>query len=183
MSIVMVGSTSGSVTLQEPAIAGTTVLDLPAASGTVMVSGNQPAFYAYSSGSVSFSQGVETKVTLNTEAYDTASCFNTSTSRFTPNVAGYYSFSSNIQGTFGGSISASYMIAIIYKNGSPYSLSGTQPVNGNYLTSTCSAIIYLNGSTDYVELYCGQNNGGTFTLQNQGNTYGTYLCGCLVRTA
>jgi len=41
MSIVLVGSTSGSVTLQEPAVAGTTVLDLPAVSGTVgLVSGN-----------------------------------------------------------------------------------------------------------------------------------------------
>ncbi len=35
MSIVLVGSTSGSITLQEPAVAGTTVLDLPATSGTV----------------------------------------------------------------------------------------------------------------------------------------------------
>lgn len=36
MSIVLVGSTSGSITLQEPAIAGTTVLDLPAVSGTIL---------------------------------------------------------------------------------------------------------------------------------------------------
>jgi hypothetical protein len=34
MSIVLVGSTSGSVTLQEPAVAGTTVLTLPATTGT-----------------------------------------------------------------------------------------------------------------------------------------------------
>jgi hypothetical protein len=41
MSIVLQGSTSGSITLQEPAVAGTTVLDLPATSGTVgLVSGN-----------------------------------------------------------------------------------------------------------------------------------------------
>jgi hypothetical protein len=39
MSIVLVGATSGSVTLQEPAIAGTTVLNLPATSGTVIVTG------------------------------------------------------------------------------------------------------------------------------------------------
>jgi hypothetical protein len=38
MSIVLVGSTSGSITLQEPAIAGTTVLDLPATSGTILTS-------------------------------------------------------------------------------------------------------------------------------------------------
>jgi hypothetical protein len=37
MSLVLSGSTSGSVTLQEPAIAGTTVLDLPATSGNVVV--------------------------------------------------------------------------------------------------------------------------------------------------
>jgi hypothetical protein len=37
MSIVLVGSTSEvSVTLQEPAVAGTTVLDLPAVSGTIL---------------------------------------------------------------------------------------------------------------------------------------------------
>jgi hypothetical protein len=40
MSIVLQGSTSGSVTLQEPAIAGTTVLDLPATSGTVLTTGS-----------------------------------------------------------------------------------------------------------------------------------------------
>ena len=40
MSIVLVGSTSGSVTLQEPAVAGTTVLDLPAVSGTIITTGS-----------------------------------------------------------------------------------------------------------------------------------------------
>ena len=35
MSVVLFGSTSGSVTLQEPAVAGTTVLDLPATTGTM----------------------------------------------------------------------------------------------------------------------------------------------------
>jgi hypothetical protein len=36
MSIVLVGSTSGSCTLQEQAVAGTTVLTLPTTSGTVL---------------------------------------------------------------------------------------------------------------------------------------------------
>jgi hypothetical protein len=43
MSIVLVGSTSGSVTLQEPAVAGTTVFNLPATSGTVVVTGTTPS--------------------------------------------------------------------------------------------------------------------------------------------
>jgi hypothetical protein len=37
MSIVLLGSTSGSVTLQEPAVAGSTTLTLPATTGTVVV--------------------------------------------------------------------------------------------------------------------------------------------------
>ena len=41
MSIVLVGSTSGSITLQEPAVAGTTVLDLPATSGTILTTASQ----------------------------------------------------------------------------------------------------------------------------------------------
>ena len=43
MSIVLLGSTSGSVTLQEPAVAGTTVFTLPATSGTVVVTGTTPS--------------------------------------------------------------------------------------------------------------------------------------------
>jgi hypothetical protein len=44
MSLVLLGSTSGSVTLQEPAIAGSTVIDLPATSGTMAVTGGSPSF-------------------------------------------------------------------------------------------------------------------------------------------
>ena len=40
MSIVIVGSTSGSITLQEPAVAGSTVLTLPAVSGTLVTTGS-----------------------------------------------------------------------------------------------------------------------------------------------
>jgi hypothetical protein len=36
MSLILQGSTSGSVTLQEPAVSGTTVLTLPAVTGTVL---------------------------------------------------------------------------------------------------------------------------------------------------
>ena len=37
MSVVLLGSTSGSVTLQEPAVAGSTTINLPATSGTMAV--------------------------------------------------------------------------------------------------------------------------------------------------
>jgi hypothetical protein len=40
MSIVLIGSTSGSCTLQEQAVAGTTVLTLPTTSGTILTTGS-----------------------------------------------------------------------------------------------------------------------------------------------
>jgi hypothetical protein len=43
MSLVLMGSTSGSVTLQEPAVAGSTVLNLPATTGTVGLTTSQIA--------------------------------------------------------------------------------------------------------------------------------------------
>jgi hypothetical protein len=48
MSIVLVGSTSGSITLQEPAVAGTTVLDLPAVSGTIALTSQTQTFMVVS---------------------------------------------------------------------------------------------------------------------------------------
>ena len=42
-AIVVAGDTSGSVTLQAPAVSGTTVLTLPATTGTVALTSNIPA--------------------------------------------------------------------------------------------------------------------------------------------
>lgn len=45
-SLVIAGDTSGTVTLQAPAVAGTTVMTLPATSGTVVVSGATATYTA-----------------------------------------------------------------------------------------------------------------------------------------
>jgi hypothetical protein len=50
MSIVLLGSSSGSVTLQEPAVAGSTVIDLPATSGTMAVLPTSTSVLAEASG-------------------------------------------------------------------------------------------------------------------------------------
>lgn len=46
MSIVLMGSTSGSITLQEPAVAGSNTISLPAVTGTVVVAGQNSAITA-----------------------------------------------------------------------------------------------------------------------------------------
>lgn len=142
------------------------------------VAGNGPAFSAYLSSNTAFTSGTTTKVTLDTEIFDTANCF--SSSRFTPNVGGYYQINGKIRITgtgLEGSVS-------IYKNGSLLTL-------GTYVNSTCtvvfstvSVVVYLNGTTDYVELYgyAGTTAGSpTFQAISVGNT--CEMNGCLVRAA
>jgi hypothetical protein len=148
--VIIAGDTSGTITLQAPAVSGSTVLTLPAATGTVMVSGNMPAFSAYAGSSQSVTNNTFTKVQINTEIFDTANCFDSTTNyRFTPNVAGYYQVNAVIRAT--GTMTA--ILIAVYKNGSVYAR-GTE-FNSTVGTPQIvfSNIIYMNGSTDYIELY------------------------------
>ena len=175
MSIVLQSSGGGSVTIAEPATASNFTQTLPAATGTVMVSGNMPAFSAYPSTGQSYSQSTWTKVTLGTEAFDTNNNFASST--FTPTVAGYYQINAtaNPQGTAmtQGGVS-------IYKNGSAYQylsiLSST--ISGS--TYTTSSLIYMNGSSDYVEMYVFSNGTSPSIGSAQANVQ---FNGVLVRAA
>jgi hypothetical protein len=172
-SLVINGDTSGSITLSAPAVAGSTTYTLPAATGTVMVSGNMPAVSAVASSDQSFGAGVSTKVLFQTEVFDTNNCFASST--FTPNVAGYYLISSN----FAMNANSSNEVTIrLFKNGVEVTRLGRNPGNSSYpLYINGSYIISLNGTTDYVDIYC-------FTQAALGSEYSyTYFNGCLIRAA
>ncbi len=142
------------------------------------VAGTGPAFSAYSNSAQSISSGTWTKIQCNTEEFDTNSNFdNTTNYRFTPTVAGYY----RITGNFNPQATSTLLIASIYKNGSRFkdfsalfaSTSGGS-VNGN-------ALIYFNGSTDYVEFYGYQGSGSSTPITTGVN--GTYFQASMVRGA
>ncbi len=190
MSIVLLGSTSGSCTLQEQAVAGNTVLTLPTTSGTVLTSTSSssdlpssikgPAFSAYRNGTQSaITSGVFTKVQLNAEEFDTANCFDSTTNfRFTPNVAGYYQINGAVSPS---AFSGNYLISLIYKNGSIYKNGANfAPNSAAGATTTVSSLVYLNGTTDYVELYILAQ--GTPFL-NGTQVADTYFNGAMVRAA
>lgn len=106
---------------------------------------NAPAFSAYANAQTSLASGAQTKVNFQVEDFDTNSNF--ASSRFTPTVAGYYQLNARIQ--FSGS--ATNVAAYIHKN-------GTQVLVGQYIpgslsgpVATVSGLVYLNGTTDYVE--------------------------------
>ena len=168
-SVVISGDSSGSVTLTVPAAAGTNTITLPAVSGTVMVNG--PAFSAYQSSAQTVSGSTYTKVTFTTEEFDTNSNYNTSTSTFTPTVAGYYQVSFGV-----GMTSPSNIYCMIYKNGSVFKYG--QYITPGYQTNM-STLIQMNGSTDYLEAYVFINTGQALTA----GVAATYFQASLVRAA
>lgn len=159
-SIVISGDTSGTVSLTVPAVAGTNTITLPASSGTVMVSGAMPAFSAYSSVATPVSNATWTKIGFQTKEYDTASAYDATTNyRFQPQVAGYYQV--NGQTTFGITSNTLWALAAIYKNGTAYKYGINANGSGNGLLVSANTLVFLNGSTDYIEFYGYQNSGST----------------------
>ena len=95
--------------------------------------------------------------------------------------SGYYQVSGQIE--FSSSILR--VSNAIYKNGSQFK-QGTMPTNfqsaGSPMASVVSALVYMNGTTDYIELYAWQNGGSTETLiANSGFT--SYFQAFLARAA
>lgn len=108
-----------------------------------------PAFSAYQNISQAIPSTTWTKVRLQMEEFDTDNAFDSTTNyRFQPTVAGYYQANCGIAVVTTGS----QVICAIYKNGSVYKL-GAQPNGTVTFGNTASALVYLNGSTDYIEFY------------------------------
>jgi len=145
-------SGTGIFTIASPNSNTNRTLTLPDNTGTVLttasgVAVNGPAFSAYRGTSAqSISGSTFTKVQIQTEEFDTASCYDNSTNyRFTPNVAGYYQVNGSIY--VSGTLTRAFII--VYKNGSEFKR-GTDISTSNPIVS---CLIYLNGTTDYVELF------------------------------
>lgn len=170
MPIKLITSGGGSAILTPTSKATDYTLTVPAVTANVITSadsntitqamfstglaGTGPAFSAKPSVSQSVTSGTYTKVNLGTENFDTNNCFDNVTNyRFTPNVAGYYQFNALLYQS--SSSSANYVWPIIYKNGN-LGLAGVSagPASGLDGSSSVSGLLYMNGTTDYVELYC-----------------------------
>lgn len=140
-----------------------------------------PAFRAYLSADQTVTSAVTTKVAFNAETFDTGGCFDSTTNyRFTPNVAGYYHFDYLVSEA-GTTITAGGAAAYLYKN-------GTKITEGDYgapaaANSRCggSDLVYMNGTTDYVEVFGFV--AGTGTMKFISGTTETRFSGHFVRGA
>jgi hypothetical protein len=138
---------------------------------TAASQGGVPAFSAYSNANQTISSGTFTKINLAVEDFDTNNNF--SSSRFTPTVAGYYQCNWGVRCE-----GITTLESALYKNGS-LSCTGST-VGANSFVSTGSHLVFLNGTTDYVELYCAQYAGSSQSITGNQNTR---LSGSMVRTA
>jgi hypothetical protein len=179
MSIVLQSTGGGSVTINEPTTATNYTVTLPAATGTVMVSGNMPAFSAYATTDQSVTNNTNTKITFSTEDFDTNNNFASST--FTPTVAGYYQINGILRGKTTTLLTG--MFITLYKNGSAYSRGqdGTGSIAEGQVVG--SWLVFMNGSTDYLELYGAVVSTGTNAFGANSAPITSRFSGLLVRAS
>ena len=138
-----------------------------------------PAFSAFRATSTqSFSANTWTKVELNAEDFDTDACFDPTTNyRFTPNKAGKYQFNNVLN--INASTSNRLLIAL-YKNGAAEMRIFDDNVNSGAVEGG-SALIDMNGTTDYIELYV-QSAATSPTITTRSGGSGTTLSGVWIRS-
>ena len=150
---------------------------------TISTSGNislpataAPCFSAYQSTTQSIPNAAPgTKLQFQTKEFDTANAYDNVTNfRFTPLVAGYY----QINGSYSESGTAAGQIYVmIYKNGVEAKRGSQISVNATGVIA--SALIFLNGSTDYAEIFVYQSTGAA--VNTNASSFLTYFQAAFVR--
>ena len=137
---------------------------------------NTPAFRAERSSSQSISNATNTKIQFNDENFDTDNCYdNTTNYRFTPNVAGKYFVYAQISSYGGATDALKEVNPAIRRNGSNFSRSSIGWVSAtdyfHVATSYLSAVVDMNGTTDYVEVFQYADATSTPNVQGSGFSY------------
>jgi hypothetical protein len=160
---------SSATATNEITLGDTNITPSKVRTGNGSILANTPAFMVFNNGATqSISTSTWTEVTkYNTELFDSDSAFNTTTSRFTPLVAGKYFFTAQI-GIVGGS-AAGFNGMMITKNGNVTGNSTSELFTQTALAIgvgefRINGILTMNGTTDYVSVHINQQTGGTKTI-------------------
>ena len=126
-----------------------------------------PAFRAYQGSNQTIATSTDTTIVYNTETFDTDSCFNTTNYRFTPNLAGYYHVYATLTWNPTNNVGSGWdAIQVLRKNGSEVSRHAIFIDTQDWLSSQLEDLVYLNGSSDYVDVYAWHNRGGDEYMVN-----------------
>jgi hypothetical protein len=171
------GSTKIAITSAGAAVTGT----LSASGGITVGASAAPAFSVYLNTNQSISANTYTKISFDTEDFDTNNNFDTTTNRrFTPTIAGYYQF--DLTACPYTNAGTSEVNLAFYKNGSIYSETRNSGLTTNYGLNNFSQLIYCNGSTDYIEFYIKVPSQASTIAGGGGFTY-TRVSGFMARSA
>lgn len=138
--------------------------------------GNGPAFRAYQNVAQTITN-TPSKVLFQAENFDYGSAYDVATSRFQPTVAGVYKIDWTVGGAFSGN---TYVQVHLYKNGALYSEGAIDSTAGVYRGIGGSDLVYLNGTTDYVEVFGSLTGASNLSTALSGSTH---LSGFLARAA
>jgi len=139
---------------------------------------NTPAFSAERSGDQSISNGTRTTILFNNEFYDSSSAYDTSTGKFTPQVAGKYYVSANVQLTADNYTNLNLGFIELYKNAAVIS-EGVFDMRNNpprSVSPSVIAIVDMNGSSDFllIQAYVSETGlGGTMAVRDM-STFQAY---------
>ena len=146
------------------------------------VTTNGPAFSVYRNATQLLPTGTYSVVQLNTEEFDTAAAFDSTTNyRFQPAVAGYYLITGQamLAAAAGG-----VGICAIFKNGNMHKRGSLAQIHsGDGVGSVVTTLMYFNGTTDYIDLRVFQSSGGNLNLIFNNAGAENRLDGFLARAA
>lgn len=114
-----------------------------------------------------------TKINFNAELFDTDGEFDVSNSRWTPKTPGKYIITCGILIL----TTTARVFSCIYKNGAILNGSAAY-ANGTNNGPCCSAVVDMNGTTDYLEFFTYQESGTDKTLL--GASAWTFATGALI---
>ena len=147
--------------------------------GTWVAAGgnNTPAFQAKLSANQNPTDLTWTVVGCNTEVFDTDSCYDTTTYRFTPTTAGKYYVYWALTADISTVPSLKQITAAIAKNGTRQDTHYLSQNDNNWINivNTGAVVIDMDGSSDYIDLqgYIDVSTGNSYFYA--GSYFGAYL--------
>ena len=143
---------------------------------------SNPTFSAFTNTQRNISFATYTKVIFDQKEFDTDNAFDSVfLSRFNPKVPGIYEINAAV-GLIGTTTLTNSQI-VLYKNGALYrfgSILQTSLANAVVHIFPLTSLVQMNGTTDFLEVYCYINGTGTATIDR--NYDRTYFQGTLVRS-
>ena len=164
-----VSLSAGRAALGASTVGGAVFTAASAAAALALLDAARPSFSAYQSVAQSISTSVFTKLQFQTEEHDSSSAF--VNDRFTPQVSGEYQISAGVG--FGSALTQ--VACLVYKNGTEYRRGASGPTLG----ANANPLVYLNGTTDYLEVFVFQASASS--QNTRALIAETYFSGVLVK--